>query len=404
VLQSLGDKIKTIVSQVPGMVDVADDHLLGQPQYQVVVDRDAASRYGLNISDIQNLISTSVGGKTVTQIVEGERLFNVLVRLDKSYRSNQEAIDHLLVNPPGSIGPIPISLVAHTETASGALVINREENKRLMIVKANVRGRDLGSAVTEAQQKVANGVQIPEGYEIDWGGQFQYQQESNQRLMVVVPMTLGLIFVILLLAFGSVRYALLILVAVPLAAIGGIVGLFITHTYFSISAGVGFIALTGVAVQNGVIMVSFINQLLAGYINKLSQTSDFLDIYPASPSIAGQAVYTALVRAALQTHNVNMINYARLLPNKSKSISYLITRSVYEGALARMRPVLMTATVAILGLLPVASSNGIGSQSQKPFAIVIISGLISATFLTLLVLPTLYNLVEKNTNRHPKQK
>jgi cobalt-zinc-cadmium resistance protein CzcA len=403
VLQALGDQIKDIVTQVPGMVDVADDHLLGQPQYQVVVNRDAASRYGLNVSDVQNLISTSVGGKAVTQIVEGERLFNVLVRLEKPYRSDKEAIDNLLINPPGTIGPIPISLVAHTEIVSGPLVINREANKRLMIVKANVRGRDLGSAVGEAQQKIASQVHIPEGYEIDWGGQFEYQQESNQRLMVVVPGTLGLIFLILLLAFGSARYALLILVAVPLAAIGGIVGLYLTHTYFSVSAGVGFIALTGVAVQNGVIMVSFINQLLEGYIDKLSQKPDSLNIPPSSLRIQDRAVYIGLVKAGIQTQSLKTINYTQILPNNSQSISYLIGRSVYEGALARMRPVLMTATVAILGLLPVASSNGIGAQTQKPFAIVIISGLISATFLTLLVLPTLYNLVEKKTNRQMKQ-
>jgi cobalt-zinc-cadmium resistance protein CzcA len=386
------------------MVDVADDHLLGQPQYQVVVDRDAASRYGLNVSDIQNLVATSIGGKTVTQLVEGERRFDVLVRLAKPYRNTKEAIDELLINPPGPIGPIPLSLVAHTQAVSGALVINREENKRHIIVKANVRGRDLGSAVAEAQQKVQAQVHLPEGYELEWGGQFQYQQESNQRLMIVVPLTLSLIFVILLLAFGSVRYALLILVAVPLAAIGGIVGLFITHTYFSISAGVGFIALTGVAVQNGVIMVSFINQLSQGYLDKLSQESYFSDIFTSSSNIKTQAVYTALMKVAVENNSLKMINYTKLSPSKEKLIPFFITKAVYEGALARMRPVLMTATVAILGLLPVASSNGIGSQSQKPFAIVIIGGLISATFLTLLVLPTLYNLVEKNTNRYLKNR
>ena len=408
VLQKLGDEITTIVSKIPGMVDVADDHLLGQPQYQVVVDRDAASRYGLNVSDIQNLVSTSVGGKAVTQLVEGERRFNVLVRLAKRYRNTKEAIDNLLINPPGPIGPIPLSLVAHTEAVSGALVINREENKRHIIVKANVRGRDLGSSVAEAQQKVQAQVHLPDGYELEWGGQFQYQQESNQRLMVVVPLTLGLIFVILFLAFGSIRYALLILVTVPLAAIGGILGLFLTHTYFSISAGVGFIALTGVAVQNGVIMVSFINQLSQNYIDNIPQEPDFYPIVTSPPSIKSQAVYIALIKVAEQNNSLKMIDsisdITQQLHKERKLIPFFITRAVYQGALARMRPVLMTATVAILGLLPVASSNGIGSQSQKPFAIVIIGGLISATFLTLLVLPTLYNLVEKNTNRHIKNR
>jgi cobalt-zinc-cadmium resistance protein CzcA len=404
VLQRLGDQITNIVTQVPGMVDVADDHLVGQPQYQVIVDREAASRYGLNVSDVQNLIAESVGGKVATQLVEGERRFDVLVRLSKPYRDTKEAIDNLLINPPGPIGTIPISLVAHTQAESGALIINREENKRLMIVKANVRGRDLGSAVVEAQQKIAQQVHLPEEYEINWGGQYEYQQESNQRLVVVVFITLGLIFFILLLAFGSISHALLILVAIPLAAIGGVVGLFVTHTYFSISAGIGFIALTGVAVQNGVIMVSFIDQLLQRYINQLSQLSQLSDISDVaiSPSINSQVVYTTLIKMAVQDYSLKRIKYTKLLYTKQELIPYLITQATYKGALSRMRPVLMTATVAILGLLPVATSNGIGSQTQKPFAIVIISGLISATFLTLLVLPALYNLVEKNTNKHLK--
>lgn len=402
VLQKLGNQITTIVSRIPGMVDVSDDHILGQPQYQIVVDRDAASRYGLNVSDIQNLVATSVGGKTVTQLVEGEQRFNVLVRLAKPYRNTKEAIDNLLINPPGPINSIPISQVAHTQAVSGALVINREENKRRMVVKANVRGRDLGSAVVEAQQKVAQQVHLPEGYRLEWSGQFQYQQESNKRLMVVVPLTLSLIFVILLLAFGSARYALLILVAVPLAAIGGIVGLFITHTYFSISAGVGFIALTGVAVQNGVILISYINQLSQEYIHRLSKEADVPSTLIFPPSIKSQAAYIALIKVGTQKNSLKIIRYARLSHKQSKIIPFLISKAVYEGALARMRPVLMTATVAILGLLPVASSNGIGSQSQKPFAIVIIGGLISATFLTLIVLPTLYNLVERQRHKSHK--
>ncbi len=338
-LQKIGDQVTSIVSSIPGMVDVADTQQLGQPQYEIVVDRDAASRYGVNVSDIDSLVETAIGGKVATQLVEGERRFNVLVRFDKPFRSSEAALDNLLIDPPGPIGPVPLTQLAHVEAVSGASVINREANSRLMIVKANVRGRDLGSAVIEAQQKVQSQVTLPEGYRMVWGGQYEYQQQANARLLLVIPLTLGLIYTILLFAFGSWRNALLILVAVPLAAIGGIVGLFVTHTYFSISAGVGFIALSGVAVQNGVILVSYINQL-------------------------------------------------------RKDQGLPIGKAVLEGALTRMRPVLMTATVAILGLLPAALSNGIGSQSQKPFAIVIIGGLISATLLTLLVLPALYNLVE----------
>ncbi|MBY0404862.1 MAG: efflux RND transporter permease subunit, partial [Cyanobacteria bacterium] len=260
-----------------------------------------------------------------------------------------DALSKLMIDPPGDLPPIPLAQVAHIEVNRGATMINREANSRLMIVKANVRERDLGSAVKEAQEKVEAQVRIPVGYQVVWGGQYEYQQQSNQRLMIVVPLALFLIFCLLMFAFGSLSNALLVLSAVPLAVIGGVVGLFVTQTYFSISAGVGFIALFGVAVQNGIIMVSNINHL-------------------------------------------------------RQNNQYSVGRAVYEGALNRMRPVLMTATVAILGLLPAAMSNGIGSQSQKPFAIVIIGGLVSATVLTLLVLPTLYNLVEKNkpTRTHPK--
>ncbi len=340
-LQQLGDKIGSLINAVPGMVDVADLKQTGQPQYQVVIDRDEADRYGINVSDIQRLVEEAIGGKVATQLIDGEKRFNILVRAEKGFRNSQKALDSLLIDPPGPIGPIPLSQVAHIVVSNGATMINRENNSRLMIIKANVRGRDLGSAVQEAQKKIKSMVKIPSGYQIKWGGQYEYQQESNQRMLFVVPLSIFMIFCLLAFAFRSVSNALLILSAVPLSIIGGIVGLYITHTYFSISAGVGFIALFGVAVQNGVILISNIN--------------------------------------FLRDHHALSVKEA-----------------VYEGTSTRMRPVLMTATVAILGLLPAALSNGIGAQSQKPFAIVIIGGLVSSTFLTLLVLPTLYNIVVKD--------
>jgi cobalt-zinc-cadmium resistance protein CzcA len=300
------------------------------------------------MSDVQQVVEIAVGGKSATQFIDGEKRFNVLARLDKPYRNSKQMLNSILIDPPGPVGPIPLSLVTSVQEGSGASMINRESNARLNVIKANVRGRDLGSTVQEAQRKIQHLLQLPEGYHLQWGGQYEYQQESNQRLMWVVPLSLVLIFVVLWIAFGSVSNALLVLSAVPLAVIGGVVALYVTQTYFSISAGVGFIALFGVAVQNGVIKVSYIN-----YLRR-------------------------------QHH----------LP---------VAEAVFQGAITRMRPVLMTATVAILGLLPAALSNGIGSQSQKPFAIVIIGGLVSSTFLTLLVLPTLYNVVERDPKPSRKQ-
>jgi len=383
ILQTLGDKAADIIRRVSGMEDVDAEQMLGQPQYQIVVDRDAAARYGINVSDIQTLVTTAVGGQAATQLIEGERRFDVIVRLSKPYRDSQSALENLLIDPPGPGGPIPVSQVAHVETTSGAAIIFRENNEHRLAVKANVRGRDLGSAVTEAQQKIGQQIKLPAGYRLKWAGQYEFQQESNQRLLIVVPLTLFIIFCILMLQFSAVRQCLMILVVVPLAAIGGTIGLFVTHTFFSISAGVGFIALFGVAVQNGIILVSYINQLRRR-ARKVPRT------LRAPVDLDKESLYEKKI------HEEEMYREEMDEEDLHEEENQVITTAVYEGALTRMRPVLMTATVAILGLLPAATSNGIGSQSQKPFAIVIISGLISATFLTLLVLPTLYNLVEQH--------
>lgn len=346
VLQKLGDQITDIVSHVRGMVDVADAQQLGQPQYVVSIDREQASRYGVNVSDIQNLVETAIGGKVATRLIDGERRFPVNVRLSKEYRNTERALDNILIDPPGPMGPVPLSSMASIKYADGAAFITREMNSRVMYVRINLRGRDLGSAVHEAQEKIKKQVTIPDGYRLVWAGQFQFQQEANERLMVIIPCTMLLIYLILLAAFGSHRNAFLIMCGVPLSALGGITALLVTNTYFSISAAVGFIALSGVAVQNGVILISYINQL---------RKEEGLSIHDAA----------------------------------------------FRGALDRMRPVLMTATVAMLGLVPAAMSNGIGAQSQKPFAIVIIGGLMSATVLTLIVLPSLYTIIETQQKKDP---
>jgi cobalt-zinc-cadmium resistance protein CzcA len=355
VLQKLGDQIADIVTRVPGLVDVTNNQQLGQPQYQVQIDRDEASRYGVNVSDIQSLVETAIGGKVATRLIDGEKRFPVLVRFSKEFRNTERALDNILIDPPGPISSVPLTQMASIRYGDGAAFITRESNSRVMYVRINLRGRDLGSAVREAQAKIAAQVQIPEGYRVIWAGQYEFQQEANRRLMFIVPGTLLLIFFILFVAFGSSKNALLIMSGVPLAGLGGVSALLLSNTYFSISAAVGFIALSGVAVQNGVILISYINQL---------RTNEGLSVEEAA----------------------------------------------FKGALDRMRPVLMTATVAILGLVPAALSNGIGAQSQKPFAIVIIGGLLSATVLTLVVLPAIYTVIEghskKNKDRmmHQSQK
>jgi cobalt-zinc-cadmium resistance protein CzcA len=344
VLQRLGDQIADIVGTVPGLVDVADNQQMGQPQYHVQIDRDLASRYGVNVSDVQNLVETAIGGKVATKQIDGEKRFPVRVRFSKEFRDNERALDNILIDPPGPMTSLPLSQMASIKYGYGPAFITRELNSRVMYVRINLRGRDLGSAVHEAQEKIKRHVTLPEGYRMVWAGQYEFQQEANQRLMFIVPFTLLLIYLILLLAFGSHKNALLVMCCVPLAALGGVSALLLTKTYFSISAAVGFIALSGVAVQNGVILISYINQLR-------------------------------------MDHGLSIGNAA------------------YKGALSRMRPVLMTATVAILGLVPAATSNGIGAQSQKPFAIVIIGGLLSATALTLIVLPALYTMIETLSNK-----
>jgi cobalt-zinc-cadmium resistance protein CzcA len=349
VLQKLGDQIALIASNVPGFVDVANNQQLGQPQYQIAIDRDEASRYGVNVSDVQNIIETAVGGKVATRLIDGEKRFPVLLRFSKEYRNTERALDNILIDPPGPITSVPLSQMASIKYGYGAAFITRENNSRVMIVRINVRGRDLGSAVIEAQRKINQQVKLPDGYHLVWAGQYEFQQEANARLMFIVPVTMLLIYLILLAMFRSHKNAALIMCSVPLAALGGVSALLITNTYFSISAAVGFIALSGVAVQNGVILISYINQL-----------------------------------------------------RQSENLS--VPDAAYKGALDRMRPVLMTATVAMLGLLPAATSNGIGAQSQKPFAIVIIGGLLTATILTLIVLPALYTIIEGRSKKDQNMK
>jgi heavy metal efflux system protein len=345
VLQRIGDQMRDIVTNVPGFVDVSDNLQTNQPQYRVVINRDECDRYGVNASDIQALVETAVGGQVATKLLDGEKRFPVRVRFAKEYRDSQAAlINDMLVDPPGAMTAVPLSTMCSIEYGSGPSFITRERNSRVMYVRINLRGRDLGSAVREADAKIHKEVNIPEGYRYVWAGQYEFLQQAMQNLVIILPATLFLVYILLLAAFGSHRQAFMIMCAIPLAALGGVAALLITGTYFSISAAVGFIAVSGVAIQNGVILISNINQL-------------------------------------------------RTEENHS------IMEAAHNGALSRMRPVLMTATVAMLGLLPAATSTGIGAQSQRPFAIVIIGGLFSATALTLIVIPALYTIIENHFSK-----
>lgn len=347
VLQKLGDQITDIVSSVPGFCDVSDNLQTGQPQYRVEIDRAECSRYGVNASDIQSLVETAVGGQVATKLIDDEKRFPVRVRFSEQYRNSKQAlVDNILIDPPGPITAIPIATMCKIVYGSGAAFITRERNQRVMYVRINLRGRDLGSAVHEAEDKISKQVQFPDGYRHEWAGQYEFLQQATQNLFVIVPTTLLLVYILLFAAFGSNKQAFLIMCTVPLSAIGGIAALLLAKIYFSISAAVGFIAVSGVAVQNGVIMISNINQLRV-----------------------------------------------------EEGLS--VAQAAYKGALSRLRPVLMTATVAMLGLFPAAISTGIGAQSQRPFAIVIIGGIFSATVLTLFVLPALYTIIERRSSRGP---
>ncbi|MBS1999135.1 MAG: efflux RND transporter permease subunit, partial [Cyanobacteria bacterium SZAS LIN-2] len=338
ILTNLGHQISRIVTGVPGMADVAYDQMLGQPQVVVRIDRDRADRYGINSQDVLNVVETSVGGLAETQVIEGERRFPLIARFKSGFRSDVATLADIRV-PTASGGKVPLSQIATITDAHGATSILRDENSRRVAIKANIRGRDMGSAVKEAQALVEKQVHLPEGYSIVWGGQFARAQHAMARLAIIIPVTLLLIFLLLYSAFGSARIAVIVMSTVPLAAPGAIIALLLTGTHLSISAGVGFIALFGVSVQNGVILVSLIQEL--------------------------------------------------------RRQGYSLRKAIYSGALVRMRPALITTTVAVVGLLPAAVATGIGSQSQKPFAIAIVGGLIPGIFLSLLVLPVLYNVLNK---------
>ena len=339
-----GDEIERAVSSVAGAADVQVEQVTGQPQLQIKIDRNAIARYGINVEGVQELIKTAIGGEEAGQVFEGIRRFDIVVRLQEPYRQNIGAIGSLLVPVPDGAARVPLSQLASIRVVTGPKQISHDNGHRRIVIQLNVRGRDMGGFVTEAQQRIAANVKLPPGYFITWGGQFENQQRAMKRLAIIVPITIGLIFLLLFSSFGSLRQASLIILNVPFAMIGGILGLAISRQYLSVPASVGFIALFGVAVLNGVVLVSYINGLRREGLN--------------------------------------------------------LTEAVLRGTELRLRPVLMTATVAILGLLPLLFSSGAGSEVQRPLAAVVVGGLLTSTALTLLVLPTLYGWFEGYTTEY----
>jgi cobalt-zinc-cadmium resistance protein CzcA len=351
-LEHEAEKIQTQMASVPGVGDLGIFRIVGQPNLNLQVDRAAAARWGINVADIQDAVQTAVGANAVTQVQQGEARFDVTLRYQQQFRDTREAIQNVrLLAPSGE--RVSLAQLTRVSTDDGAEQINREGGQRYIAIKYSVRGRDLGSTVEEAISKVNRNVSLPDGYHLEWAGEYESQKRADKRMAIVVPITVLAIFMILYTMFRSYKWALLILVSVVMASIGGPLALFLTHTNFSVSSAVGFLALFGVSVQTGVIMIEFINQLRA--------------------------------RA------------------KGKEVSYEehIIDAAVDGAVLRLRPIMMTMLVATLGLLPAAFSHAIGSDSQRPFAIVIVGGLLANLIIGIFLLPTLYVWMARNNDILP---
>jgi cobalt-zinc-cadmium resistance protein CzcA len=363
VMYRYASRIAEVLRGIPGAEDIKVEQATGLPGLTIAIDRAAIARYGLNVKDVQDVIEIALGGAEAGQVIEGDRRFDLIVRLPDRIRNDLQAVGSLAIPLPSAEpeagharktagaasslpGYVPLSAVATLSITEGSRMIRREDGRRRIVVQCNVRGRDLGGFVAEAQRRVEQEIgRLPPGYWLGWGGQFENLIDARERLMVVVPLALALIFILLFATFNSAQHALLVFTGVPLALTGGVLALWLRGIPFSISAAVGFIALSGVAVLNGLVMVSFINRLRT----------------------EGRSVHDA----------------------------------VLEGSLARLRPVLMTALVASLGFVPMAVAAGMGAEVQRPLATVVIGGILSATLLTLVVLPVLYALVHRETPAPP---
>jgi cobalt-zinc-cadmium resistance protein CzcA len=343
-LEAKGDEIVGVMRKIPGVQDLGLFRVIGQPNLNVVVDRRKAARYQINVADVQDAVQTAVGGNALSQVLQGEQRYDLVMRYLAPYRDTKEAIQNIrLLAPSGE--RVSLAQLCNINVSDGASEIYREGNARYVAIKYSVRGRDLGSTVEEAIKTVSEKVKLPAGYTISWAGEYESAKRANKRLSVIVPVTVLVIFLLLYSAFNSAKWALLVLLTVALAPVGGLFALYVTGTHFSVSSGVGFLALFGVSVQTGVIMIEYINQLRA----------------------RGHSVIDSAV----------------------------------EGAVLRLRPIMMTMLVATLGLLPAAMSTGIGSDSQRPFAIVIVGGLSATLVMSIFLLPTVYVWIARNSDKLP---
>jgi cobalt-zinc-cadmium resistance protein CzcA len=339
-LQKLSDQIVDVVSKVPGAADVGTEYLVGQPQIQITVDRAAIARFGLAMADMQNVIATALGGQAATQVLEGERSFDLVVKMSPHSVADVESIRNIPVF--GSNGErITLGELATVEARPGMARIYREENERRTDIKLSIRDRDMGSVVADAQRALAAQIKLPSGYRIVWTGAFENEQRAERRLAIIFPITLLAIFFLLFVTFNSSAFATLILLNVPYSAVGGILALPLAGLNLSVAALVGFVALFGISIQNSVILVSRIHELRRSGLG--------------------------------------------------------VAAAIREGAASRVRPMVMTALMAMLGLLPAAISTGVGAETARPFAVVIIGGLFTGTVMTLFVVPLLYPFFERKS-------
>jgi len=344
-LDRLSAKARDILAGVPGVADLALEANIGKPQVRIEVDRDALARYGLNAGDVLTVVRNGIGGEPVGTLLDGVKRFDITVRLNEASKESVQEIERIPVSTPSG-ALVQLAQVAKVTTAEGYSFIRREQLQRYAVIQMDVRGRDIDGFVRDADAALAQSMTLPTGYYTEWGGAFANQQRALKRLAIIVPATIFFIFILLYTAFNSVRYAALILANVPFATIGGVVGLFISGQYLSVPSAIGFIAVFGVAMLNGIVLVSFLNE----------------------QQHAGLGVREAVVR----------------------------------GTALRLRPVLMTASVAILGLVPMLLSSGVGAETQRPLATVVVGGLITSTLLTLVLLPVIYDWMEQRRVRRQR--
>ena len=345
VLAKKGGEIEALVKSVEGTRGVAMEQIGGEAQLAIRPDRDKLARFGIPMAQVMDLVSDAIGGRAAGQVINGNERYDIYVRLAKEYRNDVDAIRQLVLQAANGAW-VKLGDVAQVDIESGPPQIRRDDVQRRVVIQSNVEGRDMGGLVAELQRRINDEVELPAGYTVVFGGQFENQQRAQARLMIVVPLSLGLIFLLLYFAFNSVGQAMLIMLNVPLALIGGIAALFVSGQYLSVPGSIGFIALFGVAVLNGVVMVNAINQRL----------SDGVEMNTA----------------------------------------------VFEGALSRLRPVLMTASIAALGLIPMLLATGVGSEVQRPLATVVVGGLFSSTLLTLFVIPVFFQVFSRRSSENER--